>query len=174
MVNADGEVGFWDGHSWVGCEFRRWLHLLLNASPAATKCSVGEAWSGWVEAEKLVEDDLELGICESGFHEFDAVDVWKVRDVVEERWCGPAADLLMDLEGCSAARFQAFITNVVVRAPTLLRVLVRRAIASVERHGLFRVLALAVSANEGMRLVVQAPFHWCSRCRLLVRPVRRD
>jgi len=50
---------------------------LLNASPAATKCSVGKIRSGWVEAEKFVEDDLKLVIGESGFHEFDAVDVWQ-------------------------------------------------------------------------------------------------
>ena len=66
--------------------------MLLNASPVATKCSVGEVRAGWVEAEKLVEGGLELVIGESGFHEFDAVDVWQARDVVEERWCGPAAD----------------------------------------------------------------------------------
>jgi len=78
---------------------------LLNASPAATKCSVGKIWAGWVETEKFVEDDLELIIGESGFHEFDAVDVWQARDVVKERWCGPAADFLMYLEGCSAAEF---------------------------------------------------------------------
>ena len=53
---------------------------------------VGKIWAGWVEAEKFVEDNLELIIGESGFHEFDAVDVWQARDVVEERWCGPAAD----------------------------------------------------------------------------------
>ena len=58
--------------------------MLLNSSPAATKCSVGKVLAGWVEAEKLVEDDLELVIGESGFHEFDAVDVWQARDVVEE------------------------------------------------------------------------------------------
>jgi len=81
------------------------LQLLLNASPAATKCSVGKIRAGWVETEKFVEDDLELIIGESRFHEFDAVDVWQARDVVEERWCGPAADFLMDLEGCSAAEF---------------------------------------------------------------------
>ena len=44
-------------------------------------------------------------ICESGFHKFDAVDVWQARDVVKERWCGPAADFLMYLEGCSAVEF---------------------------------------------------------------------
>ena len=50
--------------------------MLLNASPAATKCSAGKVRAGWVEAENFVEDDLELIIGESGFHEFDAVDVW--------------------------------------------------------------------------------------------------
>ena len=79
--------------------------MLLNASPAATKCSVGKIRAGWVEAEKFVEDDLKLVIGESGFHEFDAVDVWQAGDVIEKRWCGPAADFFMDLEGCSAAEF---------------------------------------------------------------------
>ena len=41
-----------------------------------------------------------------------------------------------------------------------------------ERHGLFLVLALAVSAKEAMRFVVQASFQRYSRCELLVRPVR--
>ena len=56
----------------------------MNASPAATKCSVGKIWSGWVEAEKFVKDNLKLVIGESGFHEFDAVDVWQAGDVIEE------------------------------------------------------------------------------------------
>ena len=81
---------------------------MLNASPAATKCSVGKIRSGWVEAEKFVEDNLKLVIGESGFHEFDAVDVWQAGDVIEERWCGPAADFLVDLEGCSASEFPRF------------------------------------------------------------------
>ena len=78
---------------------------MLNASPAATKCLVGKIRTGLVEAKKFVEDDLKLVISKSGFHAFDVVNVWQVRDVVEERWCGPAADFLMDLEGCSAAKF---------------------------------------------------------------------
>ena len=58
--------------------------MLLNASPAATKCSVGKVRAGWIEAEKLAEDDLEMVMGESGFHELDVVDVWQARDVVEE------------------------------------------------------------------------------------------
>jgi hypothetical protein len=46
--------------------------------------------------KKFGEVDLE-------FHVLDALDVWQARDVVEERRCGPAADLLMDLKSCSAA-----------------------------------------------------------------------
>ena len=71
----------------------------------ATICSVGEIQAGWVEAEEFVEDGLELVLCERWFHIFDAVDVWQAIDVIEERWCGPAADILMDLEGCSVAEF---------------------------------------------------------------------
>jgi hypothetical protein len=44
-----------------------------------------EPRAGWVEAEKFIEDDLELIFGESGFDEFDAVDVWQARNVVEER-----------------------------------------------------------------------------------------
>jgi hypothetical protein len=42
-----------------------------------------------------------------------------------------------------------------------------------ERHGLFLVLALAVSASEAIRLVVHAPFQRSSRCGLVMRPVQR-
>ena len=49
--------------------------MLLNASSAATKCSVAKVRAGWIETEKPVEDNLELGIGEGGLHEFDAVDV---------------------------------------------------------------------------------------------------
>jgi hypothetical protein len=78
---------------------------LLDALPMATKCSVGEVRAGWVEAGELVESGLELVFSERGIHEFDTVVVWQPRDVVEERWCGPAADFLMDLEGSYAAEF---------------------------------------------------------------------
>ena len=78
---------------------------MLNASPTATKCAVGKVWAGWVEAEEIVEDDEELAFSKSRLHEFDAVNVWQARDVVKERWCGPTAYFLMDLEGCSAAEF---------------------------------------------------------------------
>ena len=37
---------------------RWWLELLLNASPAATKCAVGKVRAGWVEAEEFVEYNL--------------------------------------------------------------------------------------------------------------------
>ena len=45
VCNADG------GRRW-------WLELLLNASPAATKCAVGKVRAGWVEAEEFVEYNL--------------------------------------------------------------------------------------------------------------------
>jgi hypothetical protein len=48
---------------------------------------------------------LELVLGERGFHEFDAVDVWQARDVLEKEWCRPAAIFLMDLKGFSAADF---------------------------------------------------------------------
>ena len=59
MFNADGEVEF----RCVRVQYRGglrwwWLELLLDASPAATKCAVGKVRAGWVEAEKFVEYDL--------------------------------------------------------------------------------------------------------------------
>ena len=42
-------------------------------------------------------------VSECGLHVFDAVYVWQAGDVVKERWRGPAAEFLMDLEGGSAA-----------------------------------------------------------------------
>ena len=88
-------------------QYRGWLRwrleLLLNASPATTKCAVGKVRAGWVEAEEFVEDDLELSVGKRLLHEFDAVYMWQAGDVVEERWRGPAADFFMDLKGCSAA-----------------------------------------------------------------------
>jgi hypothetical protein len=131
---------------------------LLEAPPASAKNLVGEVRAGWVEAEEFVEEDLELVFSKSWLHEFDAVDVWQPRNVIEERWCRPAADSLVDLEGCSAAEFLGYQYDVVVMALWSLRVLLRRVIACGERHGLFFVLALAVSAKKAMRLIVQAPF----------------
>ena len=56
----------------------------MDASPAATKGAVSEVRTGCIEAEELVEDDLELVLCERWFHIFDAVYVGPPRDVVEE------------------------------------------------------------------------------------------
>ena len=84
VVNSDGEVGFRGGLTGHWCGFRLWLQLVMDASPAATKCAVGEVRTGWVEAEEFVEDDLELVLCERWFHILDAVYVGQPRDVVEE------------------------------------------------------------------------------------------
>jgi hypothetical protein len=35
--------------------------------------SAGKIWAGWIEAEKPVEDDLELVFSEGRLHVFDAV-----------------------------------------------------------------------------------------------------
>ena len=43
-----------------------WLELLLEAPSTAAKCSVGKVRAGWVEAEELVEGDLDLVFSESG------------------------------------------------------------------------------------------------------------
>jgi hypothetical protein len=117
MLDADGEVGFWNGYSRFGCGFWWWLQLLLNASPSVTECLVCKVWAGWVEAEKFVEDNLKLGICESECHEFGAVDVRQPRDMVKTRWCGPAADVLMNLKAALRRSFHASSANVVVMAP---------------------------------------------------------
>jgi hypothetical protein len=55
---------------------------LIQASPASAECAVHKIRSGWVEAEELVEDDLELVLIEGRLHEFDAVDVRQTRNVV--------------------------------------------------------------------------------------------
>ena len=80
----DGEVGFrgaLSGH-WVGFRWR--LQELIKASPASAKCAVCKIRSGWVEAEELVEGDLELVLGESRLHEFDAVNVRQAGNVVKE------------------------------------------------------------------------------------------
>ena len=84
VIESDGEVGFRGGLTVHWCGFRRQLQLVMDASPAATKCAVGEVRTGWGEAEKFVEDDLELVLCEHWFHIHDAVYVGHPRDVVEE------------------------------------------------------------------------------------------
>ena len=82
---------------------RWWLELLLDASPAATKCAVGKVRAGWVEAEEFDEYDLDLFVRECRLQLFDAVYVWQARNMVKERRRGPTADFLMDLEGGLAA-----------------------------------------------------------------------
>ena len=105
VFNADNEFGFWGVRGQCRCWLRWRLELLLNASPAATKSAVGKVRAGWVEAEEFVEDNLVLSIGKRRLHKFDAVYMWQSGDVVEERWRGPAADFLMDLESCSASEF---------------------------------------------------------------------
>jgi hypothetical protein len=96
VVNTDGEVGYWDGHGGCWSGFRRRLQLLLQGSPASAKCSVCKVWTGWVEAEKPVQDDVELVLGEGRLHVFDVVDVGQSGDVVKEGWRGPVGDYLMD------------------------------------------------------------------------------
>ena len=77
----------------------------MEAPPTASKCSFGEVRAGWVEAEELVEGDLELVLIEGRFHVLNAVYVGQPRDMVEEGWCRPGVDFLVDLEGCATADF---------------------------------------------------------------------
>ena len=80
----DGEVGFrgaFSGH-WVGFRWR--LQELIKAFPASAKCAVCKVRSGRVEAEELVEDDLELVLSEGRFHVLSAVYVGQLGDMAEE------------------------------------------------------------------------------------------
>ena len=105
MFHADSEVEFWGVRGQYRCWLRWRLELLLDASPATTKCAVGKVRAGWLEVGEFLEDDLELSLGKCRLHEFDAVYMWQTGDVVEERWRGPTADFLMDLKGCSALEF---------------------------------------------------------------------
>ena len=89
VVDSDGKVGFRGRLTGHWCGFRRRLQLVVDASSAAFKCAVGEVRTGWIEAEELLKDDLELVLWEHWFHIVDAVYVGQPRDVVEEGWCGP-------------------------------------------------------------------------------------
>ena len=110
VVNSDCEVGFGGGLSGHWCGFRHRLQLLMEASPASAESTVCQVRTGWVKAEEIGEDDLELVFGERWFHILNAVYVGQPRDVVEEGWCGPVDDFLVDLEGCTTADFQAFST----------------------------------------------------------------
>ena len=105
VVNSDGEVGFGGGLSGHWCGFRHRLQLLMVASPASGESTVCQIRAGWVEAEEFGEDGLELVFGECWFHIRNAVYVGQPRDVVEEGWCGPVGDFLVDLEGCTTADF---------------------------------------------------------------------
>ena len=105
VVDSDGEVGFKGGLTGHWCGFRRRLQLVIDGSPAASKGAFGEVRTGWVESEEFVEDDLELVLCERWFHILDAVYVGQPRIMVEEGWCRPGDDFLVDLEGCPTADF---------------------------------------------------------------------
>jgi len=60
------------------------LELLLETPSTTAECSVGEVRAGGIEAEELVESDLELVFGESRLHEFDAVNVRQAGNVVKE------------------------------------------------------------------------------------------
>ena len=73
VINPDGEVGFWGRLSGHWYKFRHRLQLLMEASPAAAEFTVRKIRAVWIEAEELVEDDLELGLGEGRFHVHNAV-----------------------------------------------------------------------------------------------------
>ena len=105
VVHSDGEVGFGGGFTGHWCGFRHWLQLLMEASLASGKSTVCQVRTGWIEAEEFSKDDLKLVFGECWFHILDAVYVGQSGDVVEEGWCGPVGDFLVDLEGCTTADF---------------------------------------------------------------------
>ena len=71
----------------------------------AAKCSECKVRAGWVESQEAGHYACELVRCECGLHEFDAFDVWEAGHMVEVGWIWMSAYLLVDLEGCSAAKF---------------------------------------------------------------------
>ena len=83
VIDSDGEIGFRGGLSWHWCWCRRWLQLVMEASPASGKGTVCQVRTGWIEAEEFAEDDLELFLGERWFHILDAVDVGQSRNMVE-------------------------------------------------------------------------------------------
>ena len=94
-------------------------------------------------------------------------------DVVEEGWCGPVDDFLVDLEGCPTVDFPSVEYIVGSDGTVIFERLNEEGNRGGERHGLFLVVALAVSEKDAIRLDVQAPFQRSSRCGLLRSPVRR-
>ena len=84
VVDSDGEIGFGGGLTEHWCGFRHLLQFLMEASPASAESTVCQIRAGWIEAEELVEDDLELVLGERWFHVLNAVYVGLPRDVVEE------------------------------------------------------------------------------------------
>ena len=105
VVNSDGEIGFRGGRSGHWCWCRRWLQLVMEASPASGKSAIRQVRTGWIEAEEFSEEDLELVFGECWFHILNVVDVGQSGDVVKEGWCGPVGDFLVDLKGCMTADF---------------------------------------------------------------------
>jgi hypothetical protein len=77
----------------------------MEASSASAECAVCDIRTGWIEAEELVEDDLELVFIECRFHVLNAVDVGQPREMVEKGWRRPVGDFLVDLKGCAPASF---------------------------------------------------------------------
>ena len=105
VIDSDGEIGFRGGLSWHWCWCRRWLQLVMEASPASGKGTVCQVRTGWIEAEEFSKYDLELVFSECWFHVLNAVYVGQSGDVVEKGWGGPGGDFLVDLECCPTADF---------------------------------------------------------------------
>ena len=80
MVDSDGEVGFVGGLTGHWCGFRHQLQLLMEASPASAKSAVCQIRAGWIEAEELIDDDLDLVLGERWFHVLNDVYVGQPRE----------------------------------------------------------------------------------------------
>ena len=76
----------------------------------------------------------------------------------------------MDLKGCPAADFPGVKYIGGGDGAVVFERLDEERNCSGERHGLFLVVAFAVSAKDVIRLDVQAPFQRSSRCGLCIDP----
>ena len=76
--------------------------------------------------------------------------------MIKVGWIGMGTYLLVDLEGCPAAKFPGVEY---ICGCNACRVLVSRESAADDRQGFCLVLALAVSASELTSGEVQVPFH---------------
>ena len=100
--------------------------------------------------------------------------MWKAGHMGKVGWIWMGTYLLVDLEGCPAAKFPGVEYICGGNCSKALQSFgqVSRESAAEDRQGFCLVLALAVSARELISGEVQVPFHSGSRWGLLMRTVR--